>query len=142
MTKKLFIEENLLKNISFDEVTEALDHIDDEEYWLSVTQDDMYNINIAPKSDDGMTISVEFELNLYDELEQVSFEQLLDQFNITAYELAKKSEISNSHAYQFLRGDRNIKTASVEVVDKIAKALGLNVGFMIDYLNTNYHYER
>lgn len=138
--RKLFVEETLLTNINFDELKFALNQIDNEEYWLNVTLDDMRNIIVEPRNQDNDTF-IEFELNEYDDLEQVTFSQLLDQVGITAYQLAKNTGLSTSAIYNFTSGDRELTGASLEVGNKIANSLGLNLSFLVDYLKPRFIYQ-
>lgn len=133
MKRQLLVEEGLLLNISFDELQESTNHQNDEEYWLDVSVDDNYDYSVQPKGDDYERF-MPFNLDEYDQIEKMTFEELLDHFNITGYEVAAKTKLSRSNIYQFISGDRNVRTASVETVRKISEVLGLNLGLFLDLI--------
>lgn len=132
MNKKLYIEDYLLTELSFSEIETALDKID-QEYWLEVTIDDMYDINIATPSHESYRF-IEIELDEYDNIVKKSFSDILEMFDFTGYGLAQATGLGQSTIAQYVSGERNIKNASIDTFIKIAGAFQVSVDFLFNYI--------
>lgn len=132
MNKKLYIEDYLLTELSFTEIETAIDKID-QEYWLEVSQDDMYNINIATLSHESDKF-IEIELDEYDYIVKKTFSDILEMFDYTGYRLAQATGLGQSTIAQYVSGERNIKNASIETFIKIAGAFKVSADFLFNYI--------
>ena len=120
------MERNILVNtslaLSTEEIRMAVNHLDDKNYHLSVTKDDMDNIVINPWEN-----PTDFYISYQEDLAPKTFADLLEIKGMSGYRLAKLSDVPQSAIASWVSGARDFLKCELSTGLKIAKSLGMTV---------------
>ncbi len=131
MKRQVLVNSDL--KLSLTQIKEAMEYVDDNDYWLEVTLDDDYNYSIDPKSEYKSDEYLVIDLDEYEGLpfNSMSFAEYLESIGMSGYRLAKLTGITQSTISDLITGDSDIRNAKWETVHKICDALGIAT----EYLN-------
>ena len=131
MKRQILINNDL--KLSLTQIKEAMDYVDDEDYWLEVTLDDDYNYSIDSKSEYRSQEYSVIDLDEYEGLpfNSMTFAEYLESINMTGYRLSKLTDIAQSTISDLITGTSNIRKATWDTVQKICDALNITT----EYLN-------
>ncbi len=135
MEQKVLVHDSL--RLTLTEIEAAIYWVGDNDYYLSITKDDNEDYVINPKIEEIDGAYNVYDLDEYGQLEKnhMTFEQVLQHFNISGYRLAQLSGVPQSTISSLVTGNNNIRKAQWETVDKLCKALKVTIDQLDDYLS-------
>jgi hypothetical protein len=111
--------------MSTEEIRMATNHLDDQNYHLSVSCDDMRNIVIDPKDeDDHSEYYIVYDFDDHGNIIPKTFADILEEKNISGYRLAKETDIPQQTIQSWTSGARNILKAEWMTVLTVCNYLG------------------
>lgn len=123
MKESIAVNQSLI--LSTEEIRLATNHLDDPEYHLSVTRDDMWNITIEPKDEDERSIYYTgYDVDISGRIIPKTFADILEEKGISGNRLSIETGIPQSTIQSWTSGVRNILKAEWMTVLIVCKHLG------------------
>lgn len=122
MNRQIMVNNKLV--LSTEEVAEASRNVDNRDYHLRVTHDDMYNIVIDPtEGDEDFNTYIPYDMDENENVIPKTFGDILEELSVSGYRLAKMTGIPQSTIASWVNGDRDLLKTEWQTVLHICKAL-------------------